>query len=144
MEYRIMEEADISKVIPLYMEYYNNHENSEWTETTTFKRIHQVLTREDSYCLLLEDHDEIIAFAIGYFEQFDDGFAYDLVEIVVSSEKQNQGIGTLFMNELEKQVKSKGAFLIQLQAVNDGLHGHFYEKLGYQPASNFVMKCKMI
>ena len=61
-----------------------------------------------------------------------------------SAEKQNQGIGTAFMVELEKRVKAEGAMLIQLQAVNDGLHAHFYGKLGYRNAVNLVLKTKML
>lgn len=144
MKYRIMEESDIRKVVPLYMKYYNENEDGTWTEKTTTNRIHQVLTREDSYGLILESGDEIVAFAMGYFEQYDDCFTYDLVEIVVSGELQNAGIGTAFMMELEKRVKEKGAMLVQLQAVNDGLHEHFYGKLGYKTANNLVLKSKML
>lgn len=34
--------------------------------------------------------------------------------------------------------------LIQLQAVNDEFHAHFYEKLGYRNVLNFVLKTKML
>lgn len=34
-----MNESDIKTVIPLYIDYYNNHEDGEWTEETTYKRI---------------------------------------------------------------------------------------------------------
>ena len=144
MEYRIMKEADISKVVPLYMNYYNEHEDGAWTEETTTKRVHQVLGREDSYCLILENEGMVLAFAMGYFEQYDDCIAYDLVEIVVSADKQNTGIGTAFMQELEKRVKAKGAMLVQLQAVNDGFHEHFFGKLGYKTANNLVLKSKIL
>ena len=144
MHYRQMGITDLPQVAQLYMEYYNTHEDGEWTEHTTTKRIRQVLTREDSYCLVLEDGGNIIAFAMGYFQQYDDGFTYDLVEIVVSAEKQNQGIGSAFMAELEKQVKEKGAILIQLQSVNDEMHEHFYGKLGFFNAKNLVLKSKIL
>lgn len=144
MTYRRMTEEDIASVIPLYIEYYNNKEDGEWTEQTAYKRIHQVLSREDSYCLVLENANRIIAFAIGHYEQYDDCFAYDLIEIVVSANYQNKGIGTKFMKELEARVKKEGAMLIQLQAVNDEFHAHFYEKLGYKNASNLVLKTKIL
>ena len=143
-QYRKMTEPDIEKVVPLYIEYYNNKEEAEWTTETTYKRIHQVWSREDSYCLIWEDGSEIVAFAMGYFEQYDDCFAYDLVEIVVATHLQNKGYGTKFMQELETCVKNEGAMLIQLQAVNDDLHNHFYGKLGYYDASNLVLKTKML
>lgn len=144
MVYRLMTEDDIKRVISLYMEYYNTKEGGEWTEQTTYKRIHQVFSREDSYCIVLENVNEMIAFAMGYFEQYDDCFAYDLVEIVVAADHQKNGIGTEFMKELEMRVKEKGAMLIQLQAVNDRFHDHFYGKLGYNNASNFVLKTKIL
>ncbi|MBQ9850091.1 MAG: GNAT family N-acetyltransferase [Clostridia bacterium] len=144
MQYRKMIEDDIQNVVPLYIEYYNNKEEGEWTTETTYKRIHQVWSREDSYCLISEEDNSVIGFAMGYFEQYDDCFAYDLVEIVVSTKLQNRGIGTKFMNELEKRVKEKGAMLIQLQAVNDEHHNHFYGKLGYKDATNLTLKTKIL
>ena len=141
---RKMAEEDINNVVPLYIEYYNNNEDAEWTTETTYKRIHQVWSREDSYCLVWENKNDIIAFAIGYFEQYDDCFAYDLVEIIVTTQLQNKGYGTIFMKQLEECVKKEGAMLIQLQSVNDDLHNHFYGKLGYKDASNLVLKTKVL
>ena len=139
-----MSEEDINNVVPLYIEYYNNNEDAEWTTETTFKRIHQVWSREDSYCLIWENKNGIVAFAIGYFEQYDDCFAYDLVEIVVTTQLQNKGYGTVFMKQLEDCIKKEGAMLIQLQSVNDDLHNHFYGKVGYKDASNLVLKTKIL
>ena len=141
---RKMSKEDINNVVPLYIEYYNNNEDAEWTTETTFKRIHQVWSREDSYCLIWENKNGIVVFAIGYFEQYDDCFAYDLVEIVVTTQLQNKGYGTVFMKQLEDCIKKEGAMLIQLQSVNDDLHNHFYGKLGYKDASNLVLKTKIL
>lgn len=144
MLYREMKETDIEKVISLYMEYYNNHEDGEWTYQTTYKRIHQVYSREDSLCIVCEKNHEIIGFVMGFFEQFDDIKAYDLVEIVIAYEYQNQGYGTEFMMEIEKIVKSNGGAMIQLQAVNDDMHERFYDKLMYKNCNNLVLKSKWI
>ncbi|MDE5892016.1 MAG: GNAT family N-acetyltransferase [Acetatifactor sp.] len=144
MTYRKMEETDIESLVLLYMNYYNEKEDGQWTAQTTYKRIHQVFTREDSYCLILEDNCRIIAFAIGFFEQYDDGFAYDLVEIVVDAEYQKKGIGKAFMRELENRVKAEGAMLVQLEMVNDEHHEHFYGSLGYKNAVNLVLKTKLL
>lgn len=139
-----MKETDIQKVIPLYIDYYNNQEDSIWTEETTYKRIHQVWSKEDSYCLILEDRDTVLGFAIGYFEQYDDIKAYDLVEIVITNKHQNRGIGTTFMLELERQVKEIGASIVQLQAINDEMHNSFYGKLNYKNAENLILKSKWL
>ena len=126
------------------MDYYNTYEDGEGTIETTTKRIHQVMTREDAFGLLLEDKGKLLGFAMGYFEQYDDCQAYDLIEIVVAGERQNQGLGTAFMQELERQVRERGAMLIQLQSVNDEKHEHFYDKLGFKNAKNLVLKTKML
>ena len=144
MVFRKMEEEDIQKVIPLYMDYYNGQEGGCWTEQTTYKRIHQVWSREDSHCLLLELKGQPVGFAMGYMEQYDDLVAYDLVEIVIAAEHQKKGLGTQLMLELERQVKAAGAAMIQLEAVNDEMHERFYGKMQYGNASNLVLKCKML
>src|SRR5699024_3375901 len=89
--YRVMEEGDIGRVVPFYMEYYNTHDGDGWTQETTYRRIHQVWSREDSYCLLMEEDGVPIGFAMGYLVQFHDISAYDLAEIVVDGRHQGRG-----------------------------------------------------
>lgn len=139
-----MNESDIEKVVPLYIHYYNQYEEGAWTPETTRRRIHQVWSREDSFCMILENGSEPVGFAMGYFEQYDDIQAYDLIEIVLAHQYQNQGIGTKFMQEIERQVKEKGASIIQMESVNDEKHEKFYGKLGYRTAVNLVLKTKML
>jgi GNAT superfamily N-acetyltransferase len=101
-----------------------------------------MMSREDSFGLLLMDKQIAVGFALGYFEQFDDGKTYNLIEIVITKEYQNKGLGTALLTELEKQVKNLGAFMISLHAVNDEKHDRFYGKLGYGNCKNFVIKVK--
>ena len=136
--------ADIHRVIPLYLEYYNGHEDGTWTEQTAHKRIHQVWSHEDGYCLLAEENGKVLGFAMGHMEQYDDLTAYDLVEIVITAEHQGKGLGTQLMRELERRVKELGAAMVQLQAVNDEKHERFYGKLGFYNAGNFVLKAKFL
>lgn len=130
--YREMAEADIERVISMYMDYYNNHEDGEWTYQTTYKRIYQVFSREDSLCIICENKNEIIGFVMGYFEQYDDVKAYDLVEIVIAYDYQNRGYEAEFMNEIERIVRLNGGSMIQLQAVNDEMYDRFYDGLMYK------------
>lgn len=144
MIFRTMAESDIDRVLPLYIEHYNNYEDGEWTQETTYKRIHQVWSREDSLCMVLEQDSEVIGFAMGYFEQYDDIQVYDFVEIVIAHKYQGKGIGTQFMGLIEAKVKEKGGSMIQLQAVNDDMHNSFYGKLNYRNCNNLVLKSKWL
>lgn len=144
VEYKVLEVSDIENLVSLYNKYYNTYEGCEWTDSTTYKRIHQVVTREDSFGLVVQNKGIIIGFVMGYFEQYDDGMVYDLIEIVIAHEYQNKNYGTLLMCELEKQVKALGGFMIQLTAVNDIQHNEFYTKLGYGDCSNLILKSKVL
>ena len=144
MQYRTMTEADICSIVPQYMDYYNTHDGDCWTFDTTYKRIHQIWSREDSLCLILEENGTILGFCMGNFSTYFDLTAYDLVEILIFSQHQNHGIGTAFMEELERRVKAAGAAMIQLESLNDAMHSHFYGKLGYQDCTNLVLKSKFL
>lgn len=146
---RVMTEKDMDVASRLYIEYYNTYEEGAWTEETVYRRIHQVWSREDSLCMILEEGSEettgeTIGFVMGYFEQYDDIQAYDLVEIVIAHGYQGRGIGTRFMEMLEAKVREYGGSMIQLQAVNDAWHNCFYDKLGYKNCNNLVLKSKWL
>lgn len=94
--------------------------------------------------MIAEKENIIVGFAMGYFEQYDDIQAYDLIEIVVDSNWQNKGLGTEFMKELETQVKQRGGAMIQLQAVNDEMHERFYGKMEYKDCTNLKIKAKWL
>ena len=81
---------------------------------------------------------------MGYLSAYFDLTAYDLVEILIFGQHQSQGIGTAFMEELERRAKAAGASMIQLQSLNDAMHSHFYGKLGYQDCTNLVLKSKFL
>ena len=144
MKIRKIEVNDISSMLPVYISYYNNQENSCWTEITAGKRIHQVLSMEDSYGLIMKDNDATVGFAMGYFKQYDDIKGYTLEEILIATEYQNKGYGSALLNELEMQVREHGAACIELQAVADEQHEHYYGKAGFHNAKNFVMKVKWL
>lgn len=66
MNYDIMTEQDVPIIAKKYMEYYNGHEDGCWKYDKACKRIHQMVTIEDSLCLVQRDHGEITGFVIGF------------------------------------------------------------------------------
>lgn len=143
MQIDVMNINDIDLVVPLYIDYYNNHEDSCWTETTAKKRIMQVLKIDDSFSLIMRDDNAVVCgFVMGYFKQYDDIIGYTLEEIIISYDYQNKGLGSLLLSTLENKVKEAGVSCIELQAVRDEMHEKYYGKAGYSDAKNFVMKVK--
>lgn len=145
MQYEELTEKDIPEIAAFYLDYYNTCEKAVWTTENVCRRIHQVISMEGSFGLTATESDgTIIAFAMGFFQQYDDGVAYHLEEIVVARNRQGSGIGSALMAELEKRTRERGAFLIQMDAVRDRRHDRFYEKLGYEVSSNLVIRSKLI
>lgn len=143
MKIDIMNVTDIDLVVPLYIDYYNNHEEGCWTEETAKRRILQVLRMDDSYSLIMHDESgEVCGFVMGYYKQYDDIVGYTLEEILISHKYQNKGYGSILLEELEARVKEAGASCVELQAVKDELHERYYGKAGYHDAKNFVLKVK--
>ena len=142
--YRALTPGDVPRLLPLYLDYYNRVGGSAWTEETAGRRIRQVVTMQDAFGLLAEEDGAVLGFVMGYFQQYDDGVSYRLEEIVVAAGRQGRGEGTALMRETERQAKARGAFLVELLAVNDAPHERFYGRLGYHTAANFLPKCKLL
>ena len=98
---------------------------------------------EGSYSLILEDNEnKAIGFAMGYFKQYDDVVGYTLEEIIIENDEQNKGYGSKLLKAIEELAVKEGAACIELQAVNDKMHSHFYDKAGYLDSESFVNKVK--
>ncbi len=145
MKYRQMAESDLQSVVDKNIEYYNIVEGCCWTYEKAYKRIHQVLTMEDSMCMVQTDeNDNITGYLMGYYKEYDDIRGYFLEEIVIFMGNQGKGYGTEFLKELENVVHENGVSIIELSSVNDESHSKFYSELGFKPVSNFVSMSKLI
>lgn len=144
MKIQVMNVEDIYKVLDLYINYYNKVEGSSWNKKTAYKRIHQVVSMEDSFSLIIADMTKTLGFVMGYFKQYDDIIGYTLEEIVIDYKFQNRGYGTALVKRLENYVKDMGASCVELKAVNDKMHDNFYGKIGYQDSSTFIDKVKWL
>lgn len=137
MNYTVITEADTGRIAKLYMDYYNNHEDGCWKYEKAYKRIHQMVTIEDSLCLIqMDDANNTTGFVLGYFKEYDDISIYYLEEIVIFADYQNRGFGTQLLREIEKRALESDAKHIELVSVNDERHIHFYTSFGMYSAAN--------
>lgn len=144
MRYRIMRAEDLELLAPLYAEYFNSEEDSCWTPERAYKRLHQLLSIDGSYGLVAEEGGEPAGFCIGCFQVFADLDAFEISEILVFKRFQGSGRGSEFVREVERRVRELGAPTMQLEAVNDEMHDHFYGKLGFKYSKTNLPMCKWI
>ncbi len=139
MNYNVMNEKDLDIITSLYVKYYNENEDGIRTFEKAYKRIRQVLLILDSYCLIQEINGVYTGFLMGYIKEYDDLKSYFLEEIVIFKEYQNKGLGTLFINELQKHLLDKEVSMIELMSVNDSKHLNFYEKFSFEKSTNLLV-----
>lgn len=142
IEYIGMDNGNIDDVVRAYTEYYNGAEDGCWTYEKAYKRIHQVMTTEDSLCYLQFDNRKLTGFLMGYYKEYDDLRAYYIDEIVIFSGYHNKGYGTKLIEKVQNEVTANGVTHIELTSVNDEHHTHFYGKLGFHKAGNLVIMAK--
>ncbi len=142
MEYVQLTAGNLDSIVRSYVDYYNTCEQGCWTYEKAHKRIHQVMTVEDSDCFVLYDNDRLIGFIMGYYKEFDDLRAYFLEEIVVFAGYHNKGYGSAMLAELETRILKNGATHLELISVKDEHHMHFYKKAGFYSANNLTLMGK--
>ena len=59
MNYTPITEENVEKAATLYMNHYNQHSGGCWTYEKAYKRIRQMVTMEDSLCLMQEDDNDM-------------------------------------------------------------------------------------
>ena len=127
MNYTPITEENVEKAATLYMNHYNQHSGGCWTYEKAYKRIHQMVTMEDSLCLMQEDDNDIpTGLVIGFLESYDEFTFYYLDEILIFGEYQNKGYGRQLLQEVEQRVWERGAQMIELVCPDDAHHMHFY------------------
>lgn len=79
------------------MNHYNQHSGGCWTYEKAYKRIRQMVTMEDSLCLMQEDDNDIpTGLVIGFLESYDDFTFYYLDEILISGSIRTRGMADYF------------------------------------------------
>ncbi len=133
------QEKHLDAVIRFYMDYYNSR-GGTWTYDTAYKRIHQIITMEDSMVVLQFDQEQLVGFLMGYFKHFDDSTGFFLEEILVASDFQNKGYGTDFLDHLKAELTDSHCDWIELLTTTSALHQNFYSKNGYTKSENLVLE----
>ena len=120
VQIRQMQMDDMESV----MEIENENFVHPWTETGLFT----FLIREDTLFLVAEEKGEVLGYC-GIVAVMDEG---DVVKVAVAKKSQNQGIGTMLMDELIRTAADQGVtrLFLEVRAGNPGAI-HLYKKSGF-------------
>lgn len=145
MEINKINIKDLETIKQSYADYFNKHEEAEWTKEKVDRRFKQLVERFDYIGLGLYIEEKLIGFALGCYEQFEDILISKLNELFIITEYQSKGYGSKLLKAFETHSKTGGAIRIQLESANDEIHNRFYNKMnGYSDANNNVLKAKSL
>lgn len=142
MNYKKLTKDLLDLVIKEYIDYYNEFEEGIWTYDLAYKKITQIMTIEDSLCLVQYDGDRPVGFLMAYYMTYDDLVGLFIDEILIFKDQHRKGYGRAFMTYVQDLAKKDGASMVELISVNDRAHLKFYRSLGYYKADNLVLMGK--
>lgn len=92
------------------------------------------------YVAMLDD--KVVALSIGMKKPWIKGMEYYIDQFCVSYEMQGRGIGSWFMNEIEKAIKKQGMNAIMLNTETGYPSQKFYEKNGFEIIEGLIVLAK--
>ena len=117
------EKAQIKK---LFKDVFTNEPwNDDWSDEEQLNMyMNDLIGQSYSLTYGLYDSDELIGLSMGYIKHWFRGTEYYIDELCIRTDRQGEGIGTFFMNEIEKAIGSIGIKKIFLQIISLGKSLH--------------------
>lgn len=124
--------------------FMNEPWNDDWSNDKQLTEYILDLTgNRNSLAIGLYDKNELIGFSLGSIMHWCTGTEYYIYEFCIKRERQNNGIGTLFLNEIETYVKNIGVNHIFLQTEKNVPAYNFYKKNGFSELEGHISLVKM-
>lgn len=117
--------------------------NDDWSDEKQLQLyIHDLVGQNNSLTFGLFEDDVLIGVSMGHIRHWYSGTEYFIDELCISGGKQGQGIGALFMGEIERACKELGLRHIFLLTENNVPAYAFYKRQNYQELEHNVAFAK--
>ena len=133
MNIREITTQDLDALCYLFVEVFRQDPwNEEWEFDWAKERLTYFLALNYSQGLIAEDANEVIGAILGSGMPFKGRFYFEVVELFVSPNLQNQGVGTKLITALEQILTQANYHRIVLLTARNSTPELFYQKRGYK------------
>ncbi len=142
--FKQLDESAASIIKELFVSVFSAEPwNDDWSnENQLDLYIHDLISQNNSLTFGLYEGAELIGISMGHIKHWYTGTEYYIDELCVSTSKQGKGVGTLFVNEIEKACKELGLTHIFLLTEKNVPAFTFYKKQRFYELKNNVAFAK--
>ena len=119
--------------------------NDDWSdENQLHLYLNDLVGQNNSLTFGLYENDQMLGLSMGRIKHWYSGTEYCIDEFCIRTDSQGNGLGTLFLNQIEAAVKAKGMRYLFLQTETDVPAYRFYLKNGFKTLENDISLAKKL
>ncbi len=124
--------------------FSGNPWNDRWTDERLHAYIFELIGSNNSLSFGIYQDDALMGMALGRIKSWYEGDEYWIEEFGIHPEMQQHGIGSKFMDEIEKKLMKKNVVHIVLLTERKVPAYHFYKKRGFKEKEESVFFVKFL
>ena len=144
--FKQLDENEAASIKDLFISVFTKEPwNDNWSDENQLNLyIHDLIGQNNSLTFGLYEENDLIGISMGHIRHWYSGTEYYIDELCIKTSKQRKGIGTQFVDEIEKSCKELGLSHIFLLTENDVPAYEFYKKRGFYECRNSVAFTKRL
>lgn len=145
-QFKVLDETNLEEMGELYKRAFRDDPwNDDWSDPVQLgEYIKEISGSYNALNYGLFEDGRLVAMSLGMIRHWWEGTNYNIEEFCVCPDLQGQGVGSRFMEMIEKEIRGKGLAGIFLQTDNDKPSYRFYKKNGFRDLSSHVSLYKSV